>query len=127
MTPSEYHPPAPGRPSEPISAPTPEPAARPASLVRGDLTALIAHRIRAARAHGGWTLVQVAEAIADDNLFDVKLSANQLSKIENGNRDLSIIELAAIAAALGYADATPLMRPGQLCGTCGQELPAATT
>lgn len=81
--------------------------------------ALVAARIRRLRTARGWTLGQLADAISNT---DTPLAVGQLSKVETLKRGLSIDELAAIAFAL---TTTPehLMRAGQVCGECGQELP----
>jgi transcriptional regulator with XRE-family HTH domain len=76
---------------------------------------LVAARIRTARTGRGWTLRDLSERL------DHSLSVGQLSKIETSQRGLSIDELAAIANELSI---TPeyLMRAGDLCPTCHQEI-----
>lgn len=81
--------------------------------------ALVSARIRSARQARGWSLADVARMLAST---DTPLAVGQLSKIELGKRGLSIDELSALAAIL---DTVPeyLMRNGEVCTACGQEVP----
>jgi transcriptional regulator with XRE-family HTH domain len=64
----------------------------------------VAANIRAARKEAGLTLEQVAQRAAGGDL----LRLNTLSRIERGDREISIRELYAIAGALGVAPASLL-------------------
>lgn len=83
-----------------------------------DRTALVARRIREARHHRGWTLSDLSAHLPADG---PNLSSKLLSKVETGTRELSVAELSAIAGALSIVP-EHLMRDGELCATCGQEI-----
>jgi transcriptional regulator with XRE-family HTH domain len=79
---------------------------------------LVAARIRAMRVARAWSLRHLSEQMPPDR----RLAVGQLSKIELGDRQISIDELATLAETL---NTTPehLMRPGEMCPTCKQEMP----
>ncbi len=87
-----------------------------------DIEELIALRVRQTRTAAGMTLADLARRIVSDDLFNISITADQLSKLENRRRGLSVTELAALAQALNV-DPAELMRPGVVCGSCGQEMP----
>lgn len=79
---------------------------------------LLAARIRARRRELELSLTDVStRMVADGRSFAPAL----LGRIENGTRAVSVPELNAIADAL---DVVPeyLMRAGELCASCGQEI-----
>lgn len=79
---------------------------------------LVAARIRTMRTGRNLPLSEISLRVAE---CDIRLSVGQLSRIELGQRKLDLDELTAIADAL---TTTPehLMRAGELCPTCLQEI-----
>lgn len=79
---------------------------------------LLAARIRARRRELDLSLTDVAARMIADGR---QLAPALLGRIENCTRAVSVPELNAIAEAL---DVVPehLMRAGELCGSCGQEI-----
>ena len=78
---------------------------------------LVAARLRALRIARGWTQAELAKALIGT---PQNLTANQISKLEAGTRRIDLDELANLAAAL-TTTVEHLVRPGNLCDSCGQE------
>jgi len=78
---------------------------------------LVAARLRALRTARGWTQTELSRALAGS---PTELTASQISKLEAGTRRIDLDELANLANAL-TTTVEHLVRPGQLCASCGQE------
>lgn len=78
---------------------------------------LLAARIRALRIDREMTLTELSARMVGD----VQLAPALLGRIENCTRAVSVPELTAIAGAFEVVTEY-LMRSGELCGACGQEI-----
>jgi len=78
-------------------------------------TLLVASRLRALRKARGWSL-----AVACTHLSSIGVAA--LSRIERGERQITISDLAELAGGYGVSIAD-LVAPGDICDACGQEIP----
>lgn len=93
----------------------PKPKATTMPKITDPTSLLLARRIRALRADRGWTLAELAVNVEIMNV-------QTLSRIERGERAVTIPELVELAGAFGIVPEY-LMRKGALCEACGQELP----
>jgi hypothetical protein len=81
---------------------------------------LAASRAKKLRTNLGLTLAQLADMLSTHT--DWSPSVSQLSNIERCQRSLSLPELAALANVLDTT-VDHLIRHGEICEACGQELP----
>lgn len=78
-------------------------------------TLLVASRLRTLRRARAWSL-----AVACTHFASIGVAA--LSRIERGERQITIADLAELSA--GYeCQIADLVAPGDICEACGQEIP----
>lgn len=88
---------------------------KPRDGIDDTATLLVATRLRTLRKARGWSL-----AVACTHLASIGVAA--LSRIERGERQITISDLAELAGGYGVSIAD-LVAPGDICDACGQEIP----